>query len=100
MAKLRAVECREFIKAVVEKAENMGVPVSVAVVGPEGHLIAVERMDEAGFIDRKSTRMNSSHRCISHAVFCLTQTRATSPWPHMPVALRDLGATGWTSADS
>ena len=50
MAKLRAVECREFIKAVVEKAEDMGVPVSVAVVGPEGHLIAVERMDEAGFI--------------------------------------------------
>ena len=50
MAKLRAVECREFIKAAVEKAEEMGVPVSIAVVGPEGHLIAVERMDEAGFI--------------------------------------------------
>ena len=50
MTKLRAAECREFIKAVVEKAEDMGVPVSVAVVGPEGHLIAVERMDEAGFI--------------------------------------------------
>jgi glc operon protein GlcG len=50
MTKLRAVECREFIKAVVEKAETMHVPVSIAVVGPEGHLIAVERMDEAGFI--------------------------------------------------
>src|ERR1700730_2641856 len=50
MAKLQAVECREFIKAVIEKAEEMGVPVSVAVVGPEGHLIAVERMDDAGFI--------------------------------------------------
>ncbi len=50
MAKLRAVECREFIKAVVEKAEEMAVPVSIAVVGPEGHLIAVERMDDAGFI--------------------------------------------------
>jgi uncharacterized protein GlcG (DUF336 family) len=50
MAKLRAVECRQFIQAVVEKAAEMGVPVSVAVVGPEGHLIAVERMDEAGFI--------------------------------------------------
>src|SRR3972149_4059973 len=50
MTKLRAVECREFIKAAIEKAEEMGVPVSVAVVGPEGHLIAVERMDEAGFI--------------------------------------------------
>src|SRR5262252_6338523 len=50
MAKLRAVECREFIKAVIEKAEQMRVPVSIAVVGPEGHLIALERMDDAGFI--------------------------------------------------
>jgi uncharacterized protein GlcG (DUF336 family) len=50
MAKLRAVECREFIKAVIEKAEAMRTPVSIAVVGPEGHLIAVERMDDAGFI--------------------------------------------------
>jgi glc operon protein GlcG len=50
MVKLRAIECRDFIKAVVEKAEEMGVPVSIAVVGPEGHLIALERMDEAGFI--------------------------------------------------
>ena len=50
MTKLRAVECREFIKAVIEKAEAMRVPISIAVVGPEGHIIAVERMDEAGFI--------------------------------------------------
>ncbi len=50
MAKLRAVECRDFIKAVIEKAEEMRAPVSIAVVGPEGHLIALERMDDAGFI--------------------------------------------------
>jgi uncharacterized protein GlcG (DUF336 family) len=50
MAKLTALECREFIKVVVEKAEEMKVPISVAVVGPEGHLIALERMDDAGFI--------------------------------------------------
>src|SRR5436189_5996680 len=24
--------------------------------------------------DRKSTRLNSSHRCMSYAVFCLTKT--------------------------
>jgi glc operon protein GlcG len=35
---------------VVEAAEAMGVPVSVALVGPAGHLIALERMDEAGWI--------------------------------------------------
>src|ERR1017187_10889989 len=30
--------------------------------------------------DRKSTRLNSSHRCISYAVFCL-KTRETQPTP-------------------
>ena len=50
MAKLRAVECREFINAVIAKSEQVGVAVSIAVVGPEGHLIALERMDDAGFI--------------------------------------------------
>src|SRR5215813_5676531 len=50
MAKLTAVECREFIKLAVEKAAAMGVPVSVAVVGPEGNIFAVERMDDAGFV--------------------------------------------------
>lgn len=50
MAKLRAVECREFIKAVVAKAEEMHVPVAIAIVNAEGHLLALERMDDAGFI--------------------------------------------------
>lgn len=50
MSKLRATECRPFFDAVIEKAQEMGVAVSIAVVGPEGHLIALERMDEAGFI--------------------------------------------------
>lgn len=50
MEKLRAAECRPFFDAVAEKASAMGAPVSIAVVGPEGNLIALERMDEAGFI--------------------------------------------------
>src|SRR5437762_5779288 len=29
-------------------------------------------------IDRKSTRLNSSHRCISYAVFCLKKTNKES----------------------
>src|SRR4029434_11313983 len=28
--------------------------------------------------DRKSTRLNSSHTCISYAVFCLTHTHTTT----------------------
>src|SRR5437764_2339996 len=35
-------------------------------------------MAEGGIADRKSTRLNSSHRCISYAVFCLKKkTRKT-----------------------
>ena len=56
MAKLLAVECRAFIQAASEKAAAMGVPVSIAVVGPEGHLIALERMDDAGFITPDTAR--------------------------------------------
>src|ERR1017187_7205101 len=51
-------------------------------------------------IDRKSTRLNSSHRCISYAVFCLKKTllpcaifqsrhgRATSPQPARKARVR------------
>src|SRR5437764_13528783 len=28
------------------------------------------------YLDRKSTRLNSSHRCISYAVFCLKKKKA------------------------
>src|SRR5437762_6786941 len=34
-------------------------------------------------LDRKSTRLNSSHRCISYAVFCLKKKKTikiTKPW--------------------
>lgn len=48
--RLTARECRPFFDRVTEKAAEMGAPVSMAVVGPEGHLIALERMDDAGFI--------------------------------------------------
>src|SRR5437762_10098720 len=35
-------------------------------------------------LDRKSTRLNSSHRCISYAVFCLKKKKKRieeSTWP-------------------
>jgi uncharacterized protein GlcG (DUF336 family) len=56
MAKLRIAQCRAFIDAAFEKAQQMGTPVSVAIVGPEGHLIALERMDDAGFITPDTAR--------------------------------------------
>src|SRR5437762_6107269 len=36
---------------------------------PAGFFVLLEHT--ARFDDRKSTRLNSSHRCISYAVFCL-----------------------------
>src|SRR5437764_11476460 len=37
--------------------------------------IAVVGIIVAIIIDRKSTRLNSSHRCISYAVFCLKKKK-------------------------
>src|SRR5437763_11352862 len=36
-------------------------------------------------LDRKSTRLNSSHRCISYAVFCLKKNKSL---PHLPLGTR------------
>src|SRR5437879_4543938 len=38
-------------------------------------LIVVMGHSQCGAVDRKSTRLNSSHRCISYAVFCLKKKR-------------------------
>src|SRR5437762_10220509 len=37
---------------------------------------------EIGRTDRKSTRLNSSHRCISYAVFCLKKKNKNKNTPH------------------
>src|SRR5437763_6661568 len=34
--------------------------------------------DDHALLDRKSTRLNSSHRCISYAVFCLKKKKYTN----------------------
>src|SRR5437762_10001327 len=38
---------------------------------PAGQLAALLPEPPLALVDRKSTRLNSSHRCISYAVFCL-----------------------------
>src|SRR5437879_9930504 len=44
--------------------------------GPESGLPPATRCPLPG--DRKSTRLNSSHRCISYAVFCLKKKKNTT----------------------
>src|SRR5437763_8464386 len=49
--------------------EGMGAIVRTARVGRTGEELQWD-LDNLK-VDRKSTRLNSSHRCISYAVFCL-----------------------------
>src|ERR1017187_6965944 len=37
--------------------------------GPDANALASQSTGNLGDLDRKSTRLNSSHRCISYAVF-------------------------------
>src|SRR3712207_7829326 len=39
--------------------------------------IRVEAWDRVGLLDRKSTRLNSSHANISYAVFCLKKNKSS-----------------------
>src|SRR2546429_3310394 len=55
------------------------------LLGTGGHMIEFENDSEHGArikVDRKSTRLNSSHGYISYAVFCLKKnsTRHSSHW--------------------
>src|SRR5437879_12770258 len=45
------------------------------------HTVLLPTRSELYFLrpDRKSTRLNSSHRCISYAVFCLKKKKSTTP---------------------
>src|ERR1017187_3406742 len=46
---------------------------------PAEYTVHVHGAQEGDDTDRKSTRLNSSHRCISYAVFCLKKKRQTDP---------------------
>src|ERR1017187_10810385 len=63
---------RALAKAVQEKPSKR----AAAVRGSyEGMVRQLEDELREYDQDRKSTRLNSSHRCISYAVFCLTKKK-------------------------
>src|SRR5437762_10691139 len=45
---------------------------AVVLAHPYRHALSTRRRE---VLDRKSTRLNSSHRCISYAVFCLKKKK-------------------------
>src|SRR2546430_9232074 len=62
-------------------AQHLVVDAVGAAEADVAHVHAVARVDEEGerhrVIDRKSTRLNSSHSQISYAVFCLKKKNST-----------------------
>src|SRR5207248_6895140 len=80
-------ECYRVLRSIKTKADNAGLDVvvyiSMAFGNPYGDpwdenevRQAIERLISVGIrSDRKSTRLNSSHRTISYAVFCLKKKK-------------------------
>src|SRR3712207_7230429 len=69
--KAGVVEALRGISATIDAGEV------VAVVGPNGAGKSTLFSILLGFLDRKSTRLNSSHANISYAVFCLKKKKNT-----------------------
>src|SRR5437763_8799417 len=49
----------------------------ISVPSPRTRLPGAKDRQPEDVLDRKSTRLNSSHRCISYAVFCLKKKKKT-----------------------
>src|ERR1035437_10416349 len=66
----------------VEISLTEGTPGMNAVASPNHQWLAFDLLGSIWVIDRKSTRLNSSHANISYAVFCLKKNiHAEAGWP-------------------
>src|SRR2546430_13424093 len=62
-------------------------PIYVKVGGSNYNIVVLEVPDcrtHRDYVDRKSTRLNSSHSQISYAVFCLKKKKTSRPSPPAP----------------
>src|SRR2546422_7282837 len=68
-----------------ERLQRSGVQAAhveqVADEGVEPVRVLLDRGQQVGLVDRKSTRLNSSHGYISYAVFCLKKKKYTPRRP-------------------
>src|SRR5207248_4664390 len=67
-------ECMKYFTAIAA-AFALGVLVTAAGVPMTVHYINHDAVASTMVKDRKSTRLNSSHRTISYAVFCLKKKK-------------------------
>src|SRR5207248_5522434 len=82
ISRLRHVENRQALRASAPGAAPMlrAAPVrgiGSRVIRRNEYGVAELGMTAGGHADRKSTRLNSSHRTISYAVFCLKKKKST-----------------------
>src|SRR5699024_11669547 len=68
---------------------------SAQKIVPEKTLIIFDEVQDCPKVDRKSTRLNSSHVSISYAVFCLKKKNKLADLPLDPV-IGNTGAAEWT----
>src|SRR3712207_7057251 len=59
------------------EARLLGVVVDAVHAGQEGEALPAQVLEDLADLDRKSTRLNSSHANISYAVFCLKKKNPT-----------------------
>src|SRR5437879_10248465 len=95
MPKILLIEDNEMNRDMLSRRlQRRGYRVITAQDGEQGHLLASSESPDLILMDislpamdgweltrrlkadRKSTRLNSSHRCISYAVFCLQKKNA------------------------
>src|SRR3712207_8195286 len=61
----------EEVETMIDGMSSLIEPMMIIVLGAMVGLIAASVMGPIASLDRKSTRLNSSHANISYAVFCL-----------------------------
>src|SRR5947208_7398490 len=73
----RSQKCQQFERCFITQMHQRAHESDIIIVNH--HLffadLAVKDEEFGGIIDRKSTRLNSSHQIISYAVFCLKKKK-------------------------
>src|SRR5437762_4018390 len=65
----RTTQLKKLMDAFCERQGKP--PSSVRFLFDGSRVQPTDSPETVSYLDRKSTRLNSSHRCISYAVFCL-----------------------------